>query len=721
MSYCSALCAPTSSGKTVVFELAIIKKLIDIEERNDSIRDLKSVYMAPLKKLVDEKYNEFRNSFERFGLVCVQFTGDSEIDDYEKLSNANIVLTTPEKWDSMLRNKPNCPLIQNIQLMLIDEIHSIGDDQRGATMEAVISRMKTLRSVQISKSNQSAAKIRFIAASATAPNVEDIAHWLDPLHSVGHNLSDTYRPVRIQTIVLGYHCNNDVTDFKFDINLNYKLDSVIRSHCDSKPTLIFCSTRKSVEMTAKSLSNCSNKYFNSFTQEKNLENSLKRVDIKDKNLLISIKKGIAFHHSGLDKRDKQTVEQLFTNSLIPVLVSTTTLSMGVNLPAHLVIIKNTTQFEQNGVVREYPETLVMQMIGRAGRPQYDTTAVAVIMTKNEKKTKYEKLLNGSQIIESRLHSHLIEHLNAEISLRTVTSIDIAVDWIRSTFLYIRLLQNPSFYSKSIQIADIEQGLQVLRNWCQKELFQLKAANMIDAGEGYTYVASTALGNFMARHYISFETMKHFCQMIERDFQLKDIIQELSKCNELTQEIQIRVSDKKILNELNQKSIRFPMSGKIKSTDMKINCLIQTVFGSESYSINDNTLNQESVRINRTAQRLSKCLADIMYFKVEQNATPIHFNTLLNVIILSKCFKAKLWPDSRQLTKQFQRIGDRISKKILEKYKSFQELRAADPRDIEFKAERRPPFGTQLLDWVLIYNYCINYRLFCIFVLYLNKR
>lgn len=699
-----ALCAPTGSGKTVVFELAIIKQLMEFDSRNQSLIDLKVVYMAPLKKLVDEKFKEFRDSFNRFGLNCLQYTGDSELEEYSVLPSANIVLTTPEKWDATLRANANSSLIRNIQLMLIDEVHSIADDQRGATMEAVISRMKTLRNILLKDCSQMS-KIRMIAVSATAPNVNDIAHWLDPIENVGHNFSENLRPVRIQTIVLGIGCPQESAEFKFDINLNYKLDSVIKSHCDSKPTLIFCSTRKSVEMCAKYLSSTHGYSLNA-RQRLTLDQKLNQLIFKDKTLKNYVKKGVAFHHSGLEFRDRQIVENLFVENLIPVLVSTSTLSMGVNLPAHLVIIKNTVQFERNAVIKEYPPSQVLQMIGRAGRPQFDTSAVAIIMTKNSKKHKYEMLLNGTQVIESRLHEHLIEHLNAEISLRTVTSMDIAVDWIRSTFFYIRLLQNPSLYSSSIQISNVKQGLEVLRNWCETELTELRNAELILVEDDFRRITSSAIGQFMARHCISFDTMKKFCQMIGRNMELKDLIDSICETQELMQEIQLRNNDKKILNELNASKektcIRYQYSGKIKSTNMKISCLLQASFG--GLQIQDYTLLQESLRIIRTGQRLSRCLTDLIYFKVQQNVNKIYYKTLLNILILNKCFKAKLWHDSRQIIRQMPKIGNQFSNSIMSRYKNFEEIKAANPREIEFLCNnRKPPFGTQVIDWVMSHS------------------
>ncbi|CAM5171748.1 unnamed protein product, partial [Natator depressus] len=124
--------------------------------------------------------------------------------------------------------------------------------------------------------------------------------------------------------------------------------------------------------------------------------------------------------------------------------TTSTLAMGVNLPAHLVIIKSTMHYV-GGMFQEYSETDILQMIGRAGRPQFDTTATAVILTRLSTREKYVQLLNGADTIESSLHKHLVEHLNAEIVLHTITDVKIALEWIRSTFLYIRVLKNPVHY------------------------------------------------------------------------------------------------------------------------------------------------------------------------------------------------------------------------------------------------------------------------------------
>ena len=95
------VCAPTGSGKTVLFEMAIIRLLIS--SGMESSLSYKIIYMAPIKALCSERYEDWNNKFHKFGLKCTELTGDSDMDEFHTLQMSNIVLTTPEKWDSMTR------------------------------------------------------------------------------------------------------------------------------------------------------------------------------------------------------------------------------------------------------------------------------------------------------------------------------------------------------------------------------------------------------------------------------------------------------------------------------------------------------------------------------------------------------------------------------------------------------------------------------------------
>uniref|UniRef100_A0A3B4A8S9 Helicase ATP-binding domain-containing protein n=1 Tax=Periophthalmus magnuspinnatus TaxID=409849 RepID=A0A3B4A8S9_9GOBI len=163
--------APTGSGKTVLFELAIIRQLM---ETSEPWADFKAVYMAPIKALCSQCFENWKRKFGPLGLKCKELTGDTEIDDFFEIQDSHVILTTPEKWDSMTRKwKDNC-LLELVRLFLIDEVHVVKDATRGATLEVVVSRMKTVNAYRSAQNPEGAVSMRFVAVSATIPNITDV-------------------------------------------------------------------------------------------------------------------------------------------------------------------------------------------------------------------------------------------------------------------------------------------------------------------------------------------------------------------------------------------------------------------------------------------------------------------------------------------------------------------------------------------------------------------
>jgi activating signal cointegrator complex subunit 3 len=156
--------------------------------------------------------------------------------------------------------------------------------------------------------------------------------------------------------------------------------------------------------------------------------------------------GFGMHHAGMLRPDRKLTEDLFKEGAIKVLVCTATLAWGVNLPAHTVIIKGTEIYDAKaGTFIELSILDVMQIFGRAGRPQYDSSGEGIIITKQKCLSHYLALMNNQVPIESRFNERLCDHLNAEIVLGTVTNIKEGVSWLAFTYLYIRMIQNPLAY------------------------------------------------------------------------------------------------------------------------------------------------------------------------------------------------------------------------------------------------------------------------------------
>ena len=204
------LSSPTGSGKTAVLEMAICR-LVSVYQTDQ----YKIVYMAPTKSLCSERQRDWHTRFATLHLRCAELTGDSDHTQLRNVQHANLIITTPEKWDSMTRKwKDHSKLIELVKLFLIDEVHIL-KDARGATLEAVVSRMKSVGS-----------NVRFVALSATVPNSEDVAKWLGKDHANQHlpahqeKFGEEFRPVKLQKYV--YSLPSKANDFAFDSVCNVK-------------------------------------------------------------------------------------------------------------------------------------------------------------------------------------------------------------------------------------------------------------------------------------------------------------------------------------------------------------------------------------------------------------------------------------------------------------------------------------------------------------------
>lgn len=172
------------------------------------------------------------------------------------------------------------------------------------------------------------------------------------------------------------------------------------------------------------------------------------------------------------------MERLYINGKIQVLVATSTLAWGVNTPAHLVIVKGTEFFDApSRRYVDYPITDVLQMMGRAGRPQYDKQGVAVIMVHDPKKSFYKKFLYEPFPVESSLHQQLEDHLNAEIATGTIESKQECIDYLTWTFFLRRLMQNPSYYG--LEATDPDSISSFLWSLIDKSLKKLQDCGCIE--------------------------------------------------------------------------------------------------------------------------------------------------------------------------------------------------------------------------------------------------
>lgn len=376
---------------------------------------------------------------------------------------ADVIVTTPEKWDGVSRSWQTRSYVQSVSLIIIDEIHLLGED-RGPVLEVIVSRTNYI-------SEHTQRNLRIVGLSTALANAKDLADWLGIKGTMGlYNFRPSVRPVPIQVHIQGFHgkhyCPRMAT-------MNKPTYQAIREHSPSKPgitfffnlemcsrlpklnlilltipVLVFVSSRRQTRLTALDLiaylaGEGSPKQW-LHLEETQMDHIIS--GIKEPNLKLTLSFGIGIHHAGLQDHDRKVVEELFVNQKIQVLIATATLAWGVNFPAHLVVIKGTEYYD--GKSHRYvdmPITDVLQMMGRAGRPQFDTTGVAVVLVHDQKKSFYKKFLYEPFPVESSLLDVMPDHLNAEIVAGTISSTQEALDYLTYTYFFRRLVQNPSYY------------------------------------------------------------------------------------------------------------------------------------------------------------------------------------------------------------------------------------------------------------------------------------
>ncbi|KAF1805298.1 putative DEAD/DEAH box DNA helicase, partial [Mucor lusitanicus] len=665
--------APTGSGKTVVMELAIIRTLLH------GGADSKIIYMAPTKSLCSERVKDWQLKFKPLGIECKEFTGDTQRSSIAAIRKTTIIVTTPEKWDSMTRRwNDHKQLMKLISLFLIDEVHIL-NDKRGACLEACVSRMQTMD-----------INLRYIAVSATVPNLEDIATWLHakrrsiPSRFDSISFSEEYRPVKLERFVYGYPYQEGNMFLRSSM-YSARLLEMIQKHSDNKPVLIFCSTRKSAEMACTTITNLMDK-----KQIKTLA-----AHFKDKNLLKFAGRGLAFHHAGLNPTDRSQVETKFMNREIRVIATTSTLAVGVNLPAHLVIVKSTQAGYQNGNLEEYSDIDLLQMMGRAGRPGLDTSGSVVILTTKQMELRYKSLVSGTTNLESRLHENLIEHLVSEICLGTITNQLTALKWLQSTFLYVRLLKNPQHYKLS---QDSISSNTILQEICAKDLELLQYHNLIQKSPSdNATLKATPFGTAMDVYYIKFPTMVRLMEY-GTPASVRDTLELISKSYEEMETIRFNQGDKQFLNSIkNHDNIRFPLD-KITTVADKVLMLIQCVLGDISLNnANGATtlLNFEATAIMKHASRITRCLIDCSVD--EKNAAKLKYG-----LELYQCLQARMWSNSPYIARQLPGVGAQYAKTIAQaNLINFDQLRNCDPGRFEQLLHRNPPFGVKLCKEIAI--------------------
>lgn len=299
-----AVAAPTGSGKTVLFDLALLRLL----QQHPGARAL---YVAPLRALVQERVADWRARLAALGVRVAELSGDSEAG----WADGDLVCTTPEKLDAVTRRGGRAALAA-FALVCLDEVHSVGDPTRGPALEAVVCRLKLC----------APPGLRFVAASATVPNIGDVGAWLGAPPGNARAFGDEYRACALDVHVQGY--SGFKSEFLFERSLKNFLYPLLLRYGAGRPALVFCASRKEAEEAAALLvasvpprAGYLDGPPHPFVRTAAAASALAAAagSLSNARLAALVLAGVAFHSAALSGPDRLAVERLFREAALTVL------------------------------------------------------------------------------------------------------------------------------------------------------------------------------------------------------------------------------------------------------------------------------------------------------------------------------------------------------------------------------------------------------------------
>lgn len=352
----------------------------------------KIVYVAPMKALVQEMVGNFSTRLKYLGIQVGELTGDRNMTK-DQIASTQIIVTTPEKWDVITRKSTDISYTNLVRLLIIDEIHLL-HDERGPVLEALVAR--TIRRME-----QTQDYVRLVGLSATLPNYGDVAAFLRVDPKVGLFFFDSsYRPCPLKQQFIGITEKKAIKRLQ---TMNEVCYEKVMDHAGTNQVIVFVHSRKETAKTAKFLQEMAMEKgeLDRFMGKSGATREIlaETVEgVRNPDLKAVLPFGIGIHHAGMERVDRTLVEELFADNHLQVLVSTATLAWGVNLPAHAVIIKGTQIYNpEKGRWVELSPQDVLQMLGRAGRPQYDTFGEGLIIT-NHSELQFHLSILTSQLV-----------------------------------------------------------------------------------------------------------------------------------------------------------------------------------------------------------------------------------------------------------------------------------------------------------------------------------
>ena len=429
----TVISSPTASGKTVISETCMALA---------NNQGKKGIALVPLRALAQEKYDDWTSlDHDFFDREVVILTGDysQEVSD-ERLKKADIIVMTSEALDHRSRFIKKNEWLMNVGMVVVDEAHLLTLDTRGDRLETCMMRFANHNK-----------DTRFALLSATMPNVKDLQKWLDNITRRETVMVESdYRPCKLTRNYTPYH------EFTFKEGPNtWEKNEQQRMELCKRLIDKYPEDQWIVFAGGKKFGRDAVEYFKEF-----------RINSK-------------FVSADDDKDARNSIVNAFKNGDIRVLVSTSLLAYGLNLPARRVLIPHVKRGPLDIATCD-----LLQMEGRSGRPKYDKEGTAYYLIPENDFFHHRKRIEQGENIVSRLNSksNLMFHVVAEIYNREIVDVETLRDW----------------FSRSL--AKIQTGDLMLDD-AEKVLEALETVRAIEKDEQGRY-SVTNLGKVCAWYYQS---------------------------------------------------------------------------------------------------------------------------------------------------------------------------------------------------------------------------
>lgn len=519
------ICSPTASGKTLNAELAAINSIL--------VKRKKVIYTCPLKALASEHYKSFKKKYSKLGIKFTIATGDFDSSS-TYLNSFDLIFTTFEKLDSLLRHKATW--LSSLGLIIVDEIHTLGSS-RGPALEVVISSLRLFNP-----------SLNILGLSATVPNSDELSSWLD-----AELIVSSFRPVPLKEFVFHdskLYNNKETIEMKSVNDLQGLVEDTLALN---KSCLVFANSRKRTESIANKTASSIRKTLKKpdlrslNTVAEKIVNVLETPTEQCVNLSNLVRSGVAFHHAGLLLKQREILEDAFRNNQLKCVVATPTLAMGVNVPAHTVIISSLFRHTGYGMekimVSEYK-----QMAGRASRPMYNKEGRSIILASSE--------MSAEEYIEEFIKGEL-EPIESQLGIEPVLRTHI-LSLISSNIIY-DLGSLEKFFSNTLYVKQFG-SLQEIFDKVQRILKELEEMEFIEIN-GDVFSA-TPIGKRIAELYLDPVSASKLISMLSCPIEFTDLtyLYSLVSCYEFKPHFTVPKKDgATIWDNLQENSKKLPIN------------------------------------------------------------------------------------------------------------------------------------------------------------------